>query len=61
MVKLLMGFVVYDELMGTLPIHKQDSPIIYLVANYPRRVKVGYNPSDLHGISRVNPLITGVN
>ena len=21
---------------------------------------VGYNPSDLHGISRVNPLITGV-
>jgi len=22
---------------------------------------VGYNPSDLHGISRFNPLITGVN
>ena len=22
--------------------------------------QVGYNPSDLHGISRVNPLITGV-
>ena len=32
----------------------------YLVANYPRIVFVGYNPSDLHGISRVNPLIIGV-
>ena len=34
--------------------------IRYLVANYPQLVFVGYNPSDLHGISRVNPLITGV-
>ena len=32
----------------------------YLVANYPGLVAVGYNPSDLHGISRVNPLIIGV-
>ena len=33
------------------------------VAHYPRLVFVGYNPSDLHGISRVdpvNPLITEV-
>ena len=34
--------------------------VAYLVANYPRLVVVGYNPSDLHGISRANPLITGV-
>ena len=35
------------------------SPYIYLVAHYPRIVS-GLYPSDLHGISRVNPLITGV-
>ena len=28
----------------------------YLVANIPRLVFVGYIPSDLHGISKVNPL-----
>ena len=32
----------------------------YLVAHPTNRKWVIYNPSDLHGISRVNPLITGV-
>ena len=35
----------------------------YLVANYPRLVFVGYNPSDLHGIfvGSSSTEITGVN
>ena len=36
------------------------SVLNYLVANYPRIVSGLVHPSDLHGISRVNPLITGV-
>ena len=34
--------------------------MVYLVVNYPRLVSGLVHPSDLHGISRVNPLITGV-
>ena len=34
---------------------------LLLGGELPTASKVGYNPSDLHGISRVNPLIIGVN